>query len=293
MMADDPEIDLAVDRRFEAPEAAARRQDDEVRELLAAFTETTRDGLYLWKPRERSLVWNDRQYDFLGIPPRSQAPTVELWFSRVPPADLVPVKKSFNAAVECRQTYWEGEYRYHRGDGAVLVVADRSRLDYDDVGLLRVCGTVTDITRERRAEEALRRSEARLLATLQNAPHVAVQWMDPDGRVVFWNNASERLYGWSAAEAHGKSLDQFLMVAEEYPEFHEKLTAVAATGRPCGPFELLVRHRDGGVGWCLSSLFAIPVADHQNYVVCMDVDMTSRKRTEEALRESNDRYRSL
>ena len=43
-----------------------------------------------------------------------------------------------------------------------------------------------------------------ITATLENAPHVAVQWYDADGRILYWNSASERLYGWTAGDALGK-----------------------------------------------------------------------------------------
>ncbi len=47
-----------------------------------------------------------------------------------------------------------------------------------------------------------------LRATLDDTPNVAVQWFDRDGRVRYWNQASSRLFGWSAGEAMGRTLDE-------------------------------------------------------------------------------------
>ena len=46
--------------------------------------------------------------------------------------------------------------------------------------------------RREQVSAALRESESRLRANLENTPNVAVQWYDPDGRVVYWNPASEK-----------------------------------------------------------------------------------------------------
>ena len=49
--------------------------------------------------------------------------------------------------------------------------------------------------------------ESQLRATLEVNPSVAVQWYDEDARVIYWNPASTRLFGWRAEEALGRILD--------------------------------------------------------------------------------------
>lgn len=136
-----------------------------------------------------------------------------------------------------------------------------------------------------RAESALRASELSLRETLQNAPNVAVQWYDDDSRLLYWNPASESLYGWSEQEAMGRTRDEFMLEHEQAAIFRAALLAVLQTGKPIGPMEYLARHRDGSPLIIMSTLFAIPGTTSQTrHVVCMDVDMTERKRTEAALR---------
>ena len=146
---------------------------------------------------------------------------------------------------------------------------------------------------ERKASEArLTASEQRLTATLESAPHVAVQWYDQEARVLYWNHASERLFGWSAAEAMGKTLDQLIYTDEESQSFLAAMKAIGASTNVVGPIEASVRHRDGSDRTITSTIFSIP-GDASPIYVCMDVDITERKQAELALRASEQRFRQL
>jgi PAS domain S-box-containing protein len=129
------------------------------------------------------------------------------------------------------------------------------------------------------AEEHLRLSEARLRATIVNTPNVAVQWYDRHGRVLFWNPASEVIFGFCEAEALGKTLDQLILTAGEAAAFVTTLAEIEATGCTKGPVESAFVRRDGTAGVCVSTIFRIPTGSGHCFV-CMDVDITARKKAE-------------
>jgi PAS domain S-box-containing protein len=133
---------------------------------------------------------------------------------------------------------------------------------------------------KQRADDALRNTEESLRATIQNTPNVAVQWYDRNGKVMFWNRASELLYGWTAAEAAGKSLDQLIFDRPEAEAFQQALREIERTGKPVGPVEFPLHHRSGRTGVVLSTVFRIQLASGEARFVCMDVDLTDRKRAE-------------
>src|SRR5438093_11631646 len=62
---------------------------------------------------------------------------------------------------------------------------------------------MTDVTERSRSEAAIR-----FQAQLLNAVQQAVVATDPEGIVIFWNDFAERLYGWPAVEAVGKSIQE-------------------------------------------------------------------------------------
>jgi PAS domain S-box-containing protein len=123
--------------------------------------------------------------------------------------------------------------------------------------------------------------EAQLRATLETTPTVAVQWFDLAGRVKYWNRASEIFYGWTAAEAMGRTLDELIFTKEQADGFAVALAQIEKSGQPIGPVEFTFRHRDGHSGVLLSTVFQIPHSSGEPRFVCMDVDVTERKFEEE------------
>ncbi|AXS80329.1 PAS domain-containing protein [Dechloromonas sp. HYN0024] len=141
------------------------------------------------------------------------------------------------------------------------------------------------------ASKATERAEAsrrQLSATLENTPNVAIQWFDGDGRVIYWNTASEALYGWRAEEAKGKFLVELIFSEEEGQRCQSALAQVALTGQSLGPEEFLTRTRTGEARWVESTAFLIPGdGDSGQILVCMDVDITNRKLAEKKVADFN------
>lgn len=154
-------------------------------------------------------------------------------------------------------------------------------------------GVGKDITAARLADEARRTSEERLRATLDNTPGVAVQWFDREGRVLYWNPASERLYGIAAAQAVGRTMLELLHTPEQYRGFVEMIAGIEASGAPVGPEEIEIRSINGVEATVLYTMFKLPGAPENPVFVCMDVDVSERKRAEQALRGSEARFRSV
>ncbi len=67
---------------------------------------------------------------------------------------------------------------------------------------------------------------------LENAPSLAMQMYDEQGRVLFWNRASEQLYGYTAQEAVGKTLDALIFTSDEQQSFCNSYDKCAHRGRP-------------------------------------------------------------
>ena len=134
--------------------------------------------------------------------------------------------------------------------------------------------------------------QIRLSATLENTPNIAVQWYDGEGHVLYWNHASELIFGWTAAEAIGKTLDQLFDTVSGAREFAAVLANLEANGGTIGPTESVTHHRDGSPRWVSSTVFKIP-GETPSLFACVDVDISARKAVEEARRTSESLFRSL
>jgi PAS domain S-box-containing protein len=138
------------------------------------------------------------------------------------------------------------------------------------------------------AAEALDRSEERFRAFLRNSP--VASWMtDEEGRVLFLSEPYSRMFGIRSEDAVGRSLFD-LYPAPFARALYDNIRAVAETGGTLETAEDAPRP-DGTTGHFL--VFEFPVRDESGRLLVGGVaaDITERKRAQEALRETEERFR--
>ncbi|MBG3875597.1 PAS domain S-box protein, partial [Desulfovibrio oxamicus] len=160
-------------------------------------------------------------------------------------------------------------------------------------GLLGILGINIDITEQRAAEQALRRSEERFRSLIENALNLPVQGYDRERRVFFWNAASERLYGFTSQEAMGRRLEELIIPDYMADEVRRDVAHWVETGIAPRAGELRLRHKDGSPVAVYSSHVALQGPGGEPEMYCIDVDLNDLRRAELALRESEQRFRSL
>ena len=143
-----------------------------------------------------------------------------------------------------------------------------------------------DITERKRAED-----EVRLQARLLDAVGQAVIAIDLQGKVIYWNRAAERLYGWSAEEAIGWPVME-LVVSDDLLERAEEIRTELMAGRSWSG-EFVVRRKDGTTFPAMVT--DTPIHDEDGNLVAVigvSMDITELKQTEQ-LRRSEERFRLL
>jgi PAS domain S-box-containing protein len=139
------------------------------------------------------------------------------------------------------------------------------------------------MSERRHAEKALQQAYDQIHQIIDNAPGVAIQGYDHEGRVLFWNRASERLYGFTEQQALGRRLGEFLLSEEDAREFDQMVQRTLQTGQAASLREWETRTASGTPRYILSSLFPVRLEGGQTWIICMDVDITERKRLESEL----------
>lgn len=139
------------------------------------------------------------------------------------------------------------------------------------------------VSERRHAEQALQHAYAQIYQIINNAPGVAIQGYDPEGRVLFWNRASEELYGFTEQQALGKRLGEFLLSGQDAREFERMVLSIVRTGQPAPLREWETKTASGASRYIISSLFPVWIERDKVQVICMDVDITERKRLEAEL----------
>lgn len=129
----------------------------------------------------------------------------------------------------------------------------------------------------------LQAAHAQFKAVIENAPSVAIQGYDAEGKVRFWNHASEELYGYAEKDVLDKRLGEFLLSPEDAQEFEALTKRILESNEPAPLREWETHTASGKLCYIVSSLFPLRLGDSERLVVCMDVDITERKQLESQL----------
>ena len=149
---------------------------------------------------------------------------------------------------------------------------------------------VTEISDRKQAEVALRQSEERFQAFMNNSP--AAAWItDADGRMVYLSQTYFRIFEFPTHDVIGKSIFE-LYPADIADQFLDNIKTVAQTNQVIEAIETAPRS-DGTLGDFLVYKFPIADGSGQRLVGGVAVDITDRKQAEAGLRQSEERYRYL
>ena len=177
-----------------------------------------------------------------------------------------------------------------RADGTHFPVEISARLHH--IGGEKVMLVVVrDITERKRAEDELVRSEERLRIIYENAPD-AYYLTDLKGEFIDGNAAAEKMIGYSKDELIGKSfLDVGLLEKKDIPRA-AKLLGRNVVGQSTGPDLFKLHRRDGDKVSVEISTYPVKI-ENKTLVLGMARDITGRINAEAAVRESEERFRSI
>ncbi len=245
------------------------RHDAELLELGDAFFELDRD----WR-----IVRVNRRQEQLSRKPRTE--TVGRTFAEVWPELATPQSRYWREYDRCMrervpvqfQDYyaplhlWTGVTAYPVSTGGIAVF-------------------FRDITKMKEAE----REQARLASIIAGTDDAIIS-KNLDGIVETWNAGAERLFGYGADEIIGRPMS--VLLPPDRPDEEDRILSELRAGRHIHHFETRRLRKDGVV--VDVSVTVSPLRDHSGRIVGASKiarDITSRKRTEEALRVANERLR--
>ena len=147
-----------------------------------------------------------------------------------------------------------------------------------------------------KVNETLRESEQRWATTLASIGDAVIATCE-DGRIRFMNAVAEELTGWTLSEASQKPVKQVFKIINEQTrlEVEDPVAKVIETGMICGLANHTLLVRKDGTEVAIDDSGA-PIRDETGKimgVVLVFRDITERRRAEEALRESEERYRLI
>lgn len=195
------------------------------------------------------------------------------------PEDLEQDQQQFIRLLQGKTTSYTLEKRYFTKAGNIiwvkLAVAKAPVANGDPTYIIAV---VQDISAQKLAEQKLLESELRFRTLLDNAPQISVQGYDESGTTIYWNRASELIYGYTKEEALGRSLLELIIPEEAHSEVRQAMTFMAEHAKPIPAEELTLKRKDGSLISVFSNHAVVKLPDQSPQIFCIDIDLTERKR---------------
>ena len=266
-------------------EEALRRNE----EWLRATLESTADGILAVDDDGHAVYLNARFSDMWRIPPeligtRDDAQLLAFVVDQLEDgaAFIAKVQELYRCADESLDTI---QFK----DGRVFERYSRPLLREE--GVRGRVWSFRDITDRQRAEIALRRSEQRFRSLVQNASDM-ITVMDAYGRPLYTSPAFERVLGYDADELSRTNLLS-LVHPEDAAAAASAMSHVVARAGVHPPMELRLRHKNGT--WRTIEIAGNNMIDDPAVggIVHNSRDITERKRADDAIRHSEQRFRSL
>jgi PAS domain S-box-containing protein len=201
--------------------------------------------------------------------------TREWWNERIHPSDRGHVEKYLKDVLSRGDQVWVDEYRFLKADGTWANVLDRGfvvREGAEKPG--RMVGSMIDLTSQKASEDALRQSELRFRALIEQSPDLVV--VVRDDRLIYVNPTLVRTLGYDAVDELAGAPLSGLFSADDVDAMREASAQVMTSGMPSTLPELRVKRRDGKPLWVELALQRV-VFDGAPALLATARDLTERR----------------
>ena len=268
--------------RWKEAAAALRRSEERLTLALGAG----QLGAWEFNLQTRQLTATAQCKRNHGFAPDADLQLEEHILPAIEPQDRERFRTTIEQAIETAGGFeLEVPHRWPDGSRHWILIAGRV------IDATSMVGVSHDVTDRREIQRALRVSEQRYREIVETA-NEGIWILDDEARITFVNQRMADLVGFLASEMIGKRKWEF--VFEEDVPAMKALFERRRQGVAEAVMDIRFRHRDGHEIWTLMA--ARPVHDSSGrFVGALDLftDITERRRAEEALRESEERFRTL
>lgn len=184
------------------------------------------------------------------------------------------------------------EIRYLKRDGKTHVLAAVRNAAVDYEGRVASLGTVRDVTEERQSRQALEEAERKYRSIFQDSV-TGMYRTSPDGRLLEANQALAEIFGFRTPRELTASVSNIVELYEDPADRKLFLDELLAHGTVRG-YEYPLKRRDGSRVWVVQNARVVKAEDGSvRFFEGTLMDITQRRRAEQARRRSEAQYRSL
>ncbi len=264
-------------------------------ERFELVTHATNDVIWDVNLKTNLIWWNDNYYSKFGYPKYAEYLLPDSWTEHVHHDDKERVLQSISHCIDNGCSFWSAEYRFVKADGSIAHVFDRGNIVFDtNREAIRIVGAMQDITERKHFQEELQRSESRLNTIFESVMDAMIT-VDDEMKIVLFNAAAERIFGCSAADVLGKSLDQF--VPPHYRWGHtismREYGSTSNETRQMGYSHDVWALRANGQEFPIEASISTVATESGKLYNVVVRDTTEKKKAAERLRNSEEKFRMV
>ncbi|MCC4770856.1 PAS domain S-box protein [Methanosarcina sp. DH2] len=236
--------------------------------------------------RKNELTWSDENHLIFGIP-KGTPLTYETFLSTIHPDDREYVDKEWKAGLEGEP--YDIEHRIIV-DGKIKWVREKAYLEFEKDGtLIGGFGITQDITKRKKAEEALRISNIYNRSLIEASPDPLVT-IGPDGKITDVNNSTETVTGYSRDELIGTDFSDYFTEPEKAKEVYRHVFQEGLVRN----YPLEIQHKDGRITPVLYNASVYKGESGEVIgVFAAARDITELQKAEKALKKAHDNLEKL
>ncbi|MFZ5495161.1 MAG: response regulator [Verrucomicrobiota bacterium] len=285
----------STSRQLRAENEERRRVEGRLKvadERLNLAFESTQAGVFEWDLESDQVYCTPSVWKMIGADPAGMPATGRGWLALLHPDDRPAVRAVIDAHFRGETPLIEIEHCVHLPAGEWLWIAFRAKCVSFSAARhpRRVVGTVQNINARKRADEALRASQAetRKLSLVASKTDNAVVITDPQGNIEWVNESFTRLTGRPLAAAARRPLLEHVSGTDENPAAPDRLFSALAAGTPATTDAVL--HAADGQRLHIHVEIQ-PVGNEEGYIenfIAIITNITARIETEHQLRRAKE-----
>ena len=247
-------------------------------------------GWWDWDIPSGDEIYNENLTKNLGYELSEVKPHVSWWEDKIHPDDYSYVSRDLQSIFDRKKEYYENKHRLKTKTGEWKWFIDYGKVvEWSENGKpLRMIGILQDIDKLERSVETLRESEETYRNIFNNAQVGLFRTRIKDGKLLEVNNALAKMSGYDSREQYIKEYDP----VKEYVDdgTRERMIKEITSAGYVNNFEARFYNRDGSIMW---ASFSAKIFPNKGWIEGVLEDVTDRKKSEAALRESEEKYRLI
>ena len=269
----------------------AEEKIHESEERLKLATASGLLGIWDWNVKDNVMVWDDRMFELYGVMQNTFPNNIDAWMNGLHPEDKQRAIEECNAALY-EDKEFDTSFRVLHPDGKVLYLKANALVIKDNEGKpIRMIGSNADITERKQAEAKLREKEimhSSMIAIISDVIGI----IGTDGIMKYKSPNISKYFGWEPEDLVGTNGWETVH-PDDLERIQKEFSIVLQENKSIRTVEYRYKCKDESYKWIeltACNLTSDPIIDG---VLLNYYDITDRKLAEEALKESEIKFKSL